>query len=123
MPPPILVRRAPGVNEAAFLAGIAAKIGGTLAAVQTVDEIAPDRSQSGTNERVRLPWPIKQAFLETFLRDVHRYLFDMEYSPRPCTQYRVQREIRQRFVRKVAEISDSRRPHVVSHSMGTVITL
>jgi len=113
--------RAPDVDEAAFLAALAAKLGGTLAAVQTVEEVPAERSQ-GTNERVPLPWPIKKAFLETFLRDVHHYLFDTEYSPRPGTTYRVQREIRRRFVAKLGEVSASRRPHiVVSHSMGTVI--
>jgi hypothetical protein len=114
--------RAPDLEEAAFLAGLAAKVGGTLAAVQTVEQIPAERGQGGTNERVPLPWPIKKAFLETFLRDVHHYLFDTEYSPRPGATYRVQEEIRRRFVSKLAEIPPSRRPHiVVSHSLGTVI--
>ena len=114
--------RAPDADEAIFLTGLAAKLGGTLAAVQTVDAVAPERTQGATNERVPLPWPIKKAFLETFLRDVHHYLFDFEFSPRPGNNYHVQQEIRRRFVAKLQEMPAGAKPHVVvSHSMGTVI--
>jgi pimeloyl-ACP methyl ester carboxylesterase len=119
--------RAPTIEEAAFMAKLAAKVGGTLAAVHTVENIPPDRTradrtQAATIERVPLPWPLKEAFLENFLRDVHHYLFNTECSPRPGTTYRVQDEIRSRFVAKLGAIPAGVRPHVVvSHSMGTVI--
>jgi hypothetical protein len=113
---------AANTDETTFLASLAAKVGGTLAALK-LDEAAPgERSAGGEYERVPLPWPVKKAFLETFLRDVHHYLFNVAYSPRPDTTYRVQEEIRQRFMSRLTQIPDNRRPHiVVSHSMGTVI--
>jgi pimeloyl-ACP methyl ester carboxylesterase len=121
-PPP-----SPGLDEAIFMASLAAKIGGTLAAVKTAEEVPPDRTQPGaqaaTFERIPLPWPIKKAFLETFLRDVHHYLFDSVSTPRPNETYRVQQEIRNRFVAKLEAVPDNRRPHVVvAHSLGTVIS-
>ena len=72
-------------------------------------------------ERVPLPWFIKKRIMAAYLRDVHHYLFNVEWSPRPADTYRVQDEIRRRFCAALhaAEVS---RPHVVvSHSMGTVI--
>src|SRR5262245_30231335 len=113
---------APSMEEAAFLTSLAAKVGGTMAAVESVDAIAPDRSTGVHLERVPLPWFIKKAFLENFLRDVHHYLFDVQHSPRPGTTYRVQQEIRRRFVAQLTAAPHNQGPHVViSHSMGTVI--
>ena len=60
--------------------------------------------------------------METLLRDVHHYLFNVEFSPRPGASFRVQDEIRRRFLDAVIEGSEKPGPHiVVSHSMGTVI--
>jgi hypothetical protein len=113
---------APSLDEAAFIAGLAAKVGGTLAAVQTVEAVTPEAVQSATNERIPLPWPIKKAFLETFLRDVHHYLFDAQSTPRPGTTFQVRKEIRSRFVTKVNAVPAGNGPHVVvAHSLGTVI--
>jgi hypothetical protein len=73
-------------------------------------------------ERILLPWAIKQRFLAAFLRDVHHYLFDIEYGPRPGETYRVRQEIRKRFVSELNAAAADGAPHVVvSHSMGTVI--
>jgi pimeloyl-ACP methyl ester carboxylesterase len=70
---------------------------------------------------VPLPWFIKQRFLETFLRDAHHYLFDVEFTPRPGTTYRVQQEIRRRMI-EALNAPEVTSPHVVvSHSMGTII--
>jgi len=71
-------------------------------------------------ERVPLPWALKKPIMAAFLRDVHHYLFDVEWSPRPGDTYKVQREIRQRAVALLSK-ADSRPHIVVSHSMGTVI--
>jgi hypothetical protein len=72
-------------------------------------------------ERVPLPWFIKKPMMAAFLRDVHHYLFNVEWTPRPGDTYPVQDEIRRRFVEKL-EVAGSTSPHiVVSHSMGTVI--
>ncbi|MBB3525911.1 hypothetical protein HJB84_28450 [Rhizobium sp. NZLR1b] len=111
------------IDEATFISGLALKLGGTLAAAETVEAIPPNRELDGMPyERIPLPWPIKKAFMETFLRDVHHYLFNVEFTPRPGTTFKVQDEIRKRFVKAVAEGSKSGEPQiVVSHSMGTVI--
>jgi hypothetical protein len=75
----------------------------------------------GALERVPLPWFLKKRFMNAFLRDVHHYLFDVEYAPSAGTPVRIQQIIRRRFVDAVCH-TDVQRPHiVVSHSMGTVI--
>jgi pimeloyl-ACP methyl ester carboxylesterase len=59
--------------------------------------------------------------LNAFLRDVHHYLFDVEYAPPGRMAVPIQRTIRQRFV-EALHTPTITRPHiVVSHSMGTVI--
>ena len=104
-------------EEQAFIAALRLKLTGLDAA-----ERAPSPAATqGTLERVPLPWFVKQPFLAAFLRDVHHYLFDTEHSPRPGSTFRVQQEIRRRFVARLNDPAVSR-PHViVSHSMGTVI--
>ncbi|MDW9433490.1 hypothetical protein GOA53_29370 [Sinorhizobium meliloti] len=89
------------------------------------DPALPEESldfTSGVEERFPLPWALKQRFLAAFLRDVHHYLFNASWTPRPGETYRVQHEIRRRFLEKIAAGAEKGRPHVVvSHSMGTVI--
>jgi hypothetical protein len=78
-------------------------------------------SPQGALERVPLPWFLKKPIMDALLRDVHHYLFDVEFAPPGKTPVRIQQTIRRRFVDKLraAEVT---RPHVVvSHSMGTVI--
>lgn len=73
-------------------------------------------------ERIPLPWFVKERLMETLLRDVHHYLFNVQFSPREGKTFRVQDEIRRRFLDAVIEGSKKPGPHiVVSHSMGTVI--
>ena len=75
----------------------------------------------GTLERVPLPWFLKKQVMNTFLRDVHHYLFDISYAPPGGTPVPIQQTIRKRFVTALA-LPVVTRPHiVVSHSMGTVI--
>lgn len=71
-------------------------------------------------ERIWLPWFIKSRVMNWLLRDVHHYLFNTVYSPRPGTTYRVQEEIRGRVLQKLNEVKTDKHI-VVSHSMGTVI--
>src|SRR5262245_36484523 len=73
---------AKSVDEATFMTGLAAKVGSTLLAPHDVEDVPEERNQGGNFERVPLPWFIKKAFLETFLHDVHHYLFNVEHSPR-----------------------------------------
>jgi hypothetical protein len=65
----------------------------------------PEAEADGTFERVPLPWFVKRRFLKTFLRDVHHYLFDVEVTPRPGETYRVQDEIRRRFLNGLAPVA------------------
>lgn len=71
-------------------------------------------------ERIPLPWFIKKRIMKAFLRDAHHYYFNKESTPRPGATYKVQDEIRRRFLACVADPPS--RPHVVvAHSMGTMI--
>jgi hypothetical protein len=73
-------------------------------------------------ERVPLPWFIKRPLMKLLLRDVHHYLFNSSFAPRPGPPYAVQEEIRGRFLEAVREGAERDGPHlVISHSMGTVI--
>lgn len=73
-------------------------------------------------ERIPLPWWLKRRLMKSFLRDVHHYLFNADYSPRAGVTYRVRDEIRGRMITELEEGAEKPGPHaVVSHSMGTVI--
>lgn len=66
-------------------------------------------------------WPT-QRLMELFLRDVHHYLFDVEFSPRPDETYRIRQEVRKRTIEALTRGSEQSGPHVlVGHSLGTVI--
>jgi hypothetical protein len=110
-------------EEALFLASIAAKLGGTLAAAELTGE-SQARGAGEADfalERIPLPWPVKKLFLKNFLRDVHHYLFNVESRPRPGERYKVRDEIRSRFVEAIRAGPQDDVHIVVSHSMGTVI--
>jgi hypothetical protein len=83
----------------------------------------PPGPQSGpTLERVPLPGFVKKRIMAHLLRDVHHYLYNVDFSPRLGARYLVQDEIRRRFVAALEEGASQPGPHVVvSHSMGTVI--
>lgn len=118
--PEVKVSDAKSAKEAAFIVGLSAKLNFAAA----VDEvIAPVVAESGPQfERIPLPGWLKRNIMKTYLRDVHHYLFNVNFSPRAGTNYEVQTEIRQRFVAKLKEGASKPGPHiVVSHSMGTVI--
>lgn len=71
-------------------------------------------------EAVPLPWFIKRPMMRVLLRDVHHYLFNSTHSPRPGERFKVQDEVRKRFIGALADAPS--RPHVVvAHSLGTVI--
>lgn len=75
-------------------------------------------------EAIPLPWFIKRRVMKALLKDVHHYLFNAEFSPRPGETYRVQEYIRRLFVDQLKhDVEEQEGPHVVvSHSMGTVIS-
>lgn len=75
-------------------------------------------------EAIPLPWFIKERVMKRLLKDVHHYLFNESFSPRPGETYEVQTELRKRFIEQLkADKKNLVGPHVVvSHSMGTVIS-
>jgi len=87
------------------------------------DDPPPPGPQSGPQlERVPLPGFVKKRIMAYLLRDVHHYLYNVDFSPRLGARYLVQDEIRRRFVAVLEEDARQPGPHVVvSHSMGTVI--
>lgn len=119
-------------QEAKFLEGMRAKltarsdaeIDALIAAEQTGLQRTAEAAAGGgpALERIPLPWALKKRFMNALLRDVHHYLFDVNYAPPgKGPPVRIQQTIRKRFVDAVRsqDISD---PHIiVSHSMGTVI--
>jgi hypothetical protein len=109
-------------QEAAFVAGLAAKMTVLTAAEMAADDTPPvPAAPEGALERVPLPWFLKKRFLDTYLRDVHHYLFDVEFAPPGKHPVRIQQTIRKRFVAAL-NAPKITPPHVVvSHSLGTVI--
>ena len=106
-----------------WLKGLAGRFGIDQQAPGDDEEFAPPETEAGYEfERIPLPWFIKRRLMKSFLRDVHHYLFDVEHEPRPGTTYRVQQEIRRRFLDTLIKADGGGHPHIViSHSMGTVI--
>lgn len=108
--------------EAAFLAGLAVKTGGLLAAPEAVEAVPEDRNLTGVAlERIPLPWPLKAKFLETYLRDAHHYLFNAAHSPRPGVIYQIQDAVRSRFVDGLGMSAHTDTHVVIAHSLGSVI--
>lgn len=123
-----------GGAEQAWAAQLEAKLEASLAAVEAGTAVAPSAPQAAEPalprggltqeglERIPLPWFVKGRLMDILLRDVHHYLFDVEFSPRPGPGTRIQEEIRRRFLIRLREGAEKPGPHVVvSHSMGTVI--
>lgn len=84
-----------------------------------------ESAEAVTFEAIPLPWFIKRRIMKRFLKDVHHYLFNVEFSPRPGETFRIQTDIRKRFLDQLAADKAANadgRHIVVSHSMGTVIS-
>ena len=109
-------------EEAAFIEGLRGKMTSRSDAEMESGELpAVPALATGQLERVPLPWFLKKRFLDTFLRDVHHYLFDVEFAPSGRTPVRIQKTIRGRFLEALCDPAVTRPHIVVSHSMGTVI--
>jgi predicted phosphodiesterase len=107
-------------EKARFLAGVAGKF--SIAWMRMSAGTASPAEFGGIEERIPLPWAVKEPLMANLLRDVHHYLFNEEFSPRPGVSFRVRDEIRRRFVDVLRRASPVDGRHVVvSHSMGTVI--
>lgn len=73
-------------------------------------------------EAVPLPGWLKQRLMRVFLRDVHHYLFDATFSPRPGDSFRIRKDIRARVLEALLDGARRSGPHaVVGHSLGSVI--
>ncbi|WP_448700977.1 hypothetical protein ACFGVR_02760 [Mucilaginibacter sp. AW1-3] len=105
-------------EEKAMVDALAAK----LAVDTLVSDVAlPTQAEMAiTLERIPLPWFVKRKLMAWLLKDVHHYLFNTNYSPRPGVSYNVQDEIRRRTLEKLNAVNTDKHI-VVSHSMGTVI--
>jgi predicted alpha/beta hydrolase family esterase len=104
-------------EEAALVGRLAAKIG--FEEFATAEPVQPPQVQEA---RELLPPFVARQLMKTFLRDVHHYLFNARFTPRPGQEYKIQEVIRQRVVETLRESARQPGPHVVvSHSMGTVI--
>jgi hypothetical protein len=127
-------------EEAAMVAGLAAKIGFSELAASAAEKHSPGASEDprGANEKpapgthaarpegefewVPLPGPVKRELMKILLRDVHHYLYNTTFSLRPGESYAIQDVIRAEVVRILGEVAARPGPHLlVTHSMGTVI--
>jgi hypothetical protein len=107
-------------EERAWVGRLAAKLAVPLAVDEAV--AATPTPVREALERIPLPWPVKERVMKRLLRDVHHYLFNVQYAARPDAPCYVQDEIRDRMITALQDGAARTPPHiVVSHSMGTVI--
>lgn len=107
-------------DERRMVQGLAEKL--NYDAVEDEDPAPPPAAAGPGLERVPLPGWLKKRIMANYLRDVHHYLYNVDHSPRPGARFRVQEEIRGRFVKALKEGAARPGPHLVmSHSMGTVV--
>ena len=117
-------------DEAAFISQLANRIGyEELASDDPVLNVSREPTQAqfedaavATFELLPVPWFVKRRLMKIFLRDVHHYLFDVEFEPRRGEKRRIQTEIRRRTIERLREGHATGGKHVVvAHSLGTVI--
>jgi hypothetical protein len=107
-------------EEAAFLDAMRRRLT-TLSDAEIESAPAASPDAAGALERVPLPWFLKKPMMSVLLRDVHHYLFDVEFAPPGRTPVPIQQTIRRRFVEALSAPGITGPHVVVSHSMGTVI--
>jgi len=108
-------------EEADFVASLGAEVGMAVVSA-TPGEAADVIAEDSPLEAIPLPEFLKSRLMRVFLRDVHHYLYDAKFSPRPGESYPVRTTIRSRTVAALTEGAAMPGPHVVvSHSLGTVI--
>jgi hypothetical protein len=108
-------------QERAFVEQLAEDVG--FAAISADANEGNDPIRPGTPlEAVPLPAFLKRRLMRVLLRDVHHYLYDAAFSPRPGESYRIRQEVRGRALGALTEGARQSPPHVVvGHSLGTVI--
>src|SRR5215831_5789309 len=77
-------------EEREVVEGLARKL--KLDEVRDEDAPPPGPQTSASLERVPLPGFLKKRIMAVLLRDVHHYLYDVDFSPRPGARYLVQEE-------------------------------
>jgi pimeloyl-ACP methyl ester carboxylesterase len=109
------------LDQVAFVESLAEEIGlehVTPTPAEGPDVIRPDSPL----EAVPLPRWLKVRLMRVFLRDVHHYLYDTEFSPRAGESYRLRRDVRARALDVLQAGARRPGPHmVVGHSLGSVI--
>jgi hypothetical protein len=108
-------------EEAAFIDAMRKHLTEMSDAEIAANPPAVPANPQGALERVPLPWFLKKPIMNTFLRDVHHYLFDVEFAPPGRPPAPIQKTIRRRFVEALGAQGITGPHVVVSHSMGTVI--
>jgi hypothetical protein len=117
-------------DEAAFIGRLAERIGfeelaSNDAAMPPQPEPTPAEFEAAVApsfELLPIPWVLKRPLMKIFLRDVHHYLFDVEFTPRPHDTHKIRTEIRRRAIAALREGDATDGKHIiVCHSLGTVI--
>jgi hypothetical protein len=117
-------------EQAAFIGQLASRIGyEELASDEPALERAPEPTPAQFQEAavtglelLPAPWFIKRRLMKIFLRDVHHYLFNVEFEPRRGERHKIQTEIRRRTIQQLdAGVQTDGKHIVVAHSLGTVI--
>ena len=108
-------------EEREFVERLGREVG--LAEVIPAPEEEPDPIVPGSAlEAVPLPPWLKRRLMRVLLRDVHHYLYDVEFSPRPGDSFRIRRDVRSRALDVLQNAAAPPGPQqVVGHSRGSVI--
>jgi hypothetical protein len=108
-------------EERAFVEALARDVG--LLEVSPTESEAGDVVAPGSPlEAVPLPPRLKRRLMRVLLRDVHHYLYDSDFSPRPGERYRIRRDVRSRARDDLYAAAQHPGPHVViGHSLGSVV--
>lgn len=109
-------------DERDFVERLAHEVG--LADVTpTTDEVAPDPIVPGSPlELIPLPAGLKRRLMRVLLRDVHHFLYDAPFSPRPGETFHIRTDVRGRALDALRDGAARPGPHLmVGHSLGSVI--
>jgi len=89
----------------------------------TPGESAPDPIVPGSPlEAIPLPDGLKRRLMRVLLRDVHHFLYNVSFSPRPGETYQIRTDVRARVLEKLRDAASGPGPHLlVGHSLGSVI--
>jgi len=109
-------------DERAFVTSFAKEVGLTAEALEQRTTDAEAIADESVLESIPLPDWLKVRLMRALLRDVHHYLYDVEFSPRPGESFRIRRDLRTRALTVLQKGAERPRPHVlVGHSLGSVI--